>query len=57
MDIDLEQWRAGLAQRKTYVQGRVRKGENWMTECFRRTLNRKKFPLVFTTNPNLYKLP
>ena len=58
MTIDLAAWRDSLAnQRKTYVHGRVKEGENWMQDCFRKVFNKNKFPLVFTTNPNLYKLP
>ena len=60
MTIDLEKWRAGLVnQRKTYVNGKVKEGENWMTECFRKVLDphKKCIPILFATSKNLYKMP
>ena len=56
MDIDIDRWRAELlTQKKTFVYGRLKEGENWLQECFKKAFNRNKFPLVFSTNPNLYK--
>ena len=60
MTIDLEHWRVTLAnQRKTYVHGRVKEGESWMQDCFRKVLDphKKCIPILFSTSPNLYKMP
>ena len=60
MDIDLAAWRMGLVnQRKTYVMGKVKEGESWMTECFRRVLDphKKCIPVLFATSQRVTKLP
>ena len=56
MDIDLEKWKYDLRhQRKNLVNTDLKKGEGLFTQCFRRIFSRYPIPIMFKTNPNLYK--
>ena len=58
MEIDLEKWRYNLRhQRKHLVHTGLKPGEWVFRQCFKRILdpNRKCIPIMFRTNPNLYK--
>ena len=58
MDIDIERWRSELKmQRKHLVHWGLKEGEWVFAQCFKRILdpNRKCIPVLFRTNPNLYK--
>ena len=58
MEINLEKWRYDLRhQKKHLVHTGLRKNEWIFEQCFRRILDpsRKCIPILFRTNPNLYK--
>ena len=58
MEINLNEWRHNLKnQHKHLVHWWTKPGEGIFTQCFRRILDphRKCIPVMFKTNPNLYK--
>ena len=56
MDIDVDLWRSELRiQRKHLVHTDLKKGEGLFTQCFRRIFSRYPIPIMFRTNPELYK--
>ena len=60
MTIDIERWKSELRIHKNskhLVHWKVKDGESIFSQCFKRILdpNRHVIPLMFATNPNLYK--
>ena len=58
MTIDLDAWRHNLKnQRKHLVHWWTKPNESWCAQSFLRILDpdRKCIPIMFSTNPNLYK--
>ena len=58
MDIDIDKWKYELRHQKKYlVHTDLKPGEGLFTQCFKRILdpNRKCIPIMFRTNPDLYK--
>ena len=56
MEINLEKWKYELRhQKKHLVHTDHKKDEGLFTQCFRRIFSRYPIPIMFSTNPNLYK--
>ena len=56
MTIDIEKWRYELRhQKKHLVHTDLKAGEGLFTQCFRRIFSRYPIPIMFSTNPDLYK--